>query len=132
MPDAYSHWTVLRAVGLARAAELLLTGRTFGGEEVDRLGIASQTLPAEEVLPAALALARDVAINAAPVSVAVSKKLLWESPLLTPDDVERKETALHLHIMPKPDAIEGPVAFVEKRTPQWKLRVSRDFPEWPE
>ncbi|MCH2172944.1 enoyl-CoA hydratase-related protein [Myxococcota bacterium] len=132
MPDAYSHWTVLRAVGLARAAELLLTGRTFGGDEVDRLGIASQTLPAEEVLPAAQALARDVAIHAAPVSVAVSKKLLWEAPLLTPDDVERKETALHLHIMPKPDAVEGPVAFVEKRTPQWKLRVSRDFPEWPE
>ena len=37
MPDAYSHWTVLRAVGLARAAELLLTGKTFGGDELERL-----------------------------------------------------------------------------------------------
>ena len=132
MGDAYSHWTVTRAVGLARAAELLLTGRTFPGEEMERLGVASQVLSAEAVLPAALELARDVAVNAAPVSVAVSKRLLWEAPMLTPQEVERKETELHLHIMPKADASEGPVAFAEKRTPEWKLRVSKDWPEWPE
>ena len=132
MPDAYSHFTVLRAVGIARAAELLLTGRTFTGDDVERLGIASQVLPAEDVLAAAQEIARDVAVHAAPVSLAVSKRLLWEAPLLSAADVERKETALHLHLMPKPDAIEGPMAFVEKRTPKWKLRVSRDWPNWPE
>lgn len=132
MPDAYSHWTVLRAVGMARAAELLLTGRTFGGEELDRLGVASRVLPAAEVLPAAQELARDVAVYAAPLSVAVSKRLLWETPLLSPDDVERKETALHLHLFKKPDAVEGPVSFVEKRPPRWQARVSRDWPDWPE
>ena len=132
MPDAYSHATVLRAVGMTRAAEIMLTGRTFKGDEVDRLGIATEVLPAEEVLSAAHAIARDVAINAAPLSVAVTKRLLWEAPLLTPDDVERKETALHIDIMTKPDAIEGPMAFVQKRTPEWKLRVSSDWPEWPD
>ena len=132
MPDAYSHWTVLRAVGIARAAELLLTGRTFGGEELERLGVASRVLPTAEVLPAAHELARDVAANAAPLSVAVSKRLLWEAPLLSPDEVERKETALHLHLFKRPDAVEGPVAFVEKRTPRWQGRVSRDWPDWPD
>ena len=132
MPDAHSHWTVLRAVGMARAAELLLTGRTFGGDELERLGVANRVLPAAEVLPAARELARDVAANAAPLSVAVSKRLLWEAPLLTPEDVERKETALHLHLFKRPDAVEGPVAFVEKRTPRWQARVSRDWPDWPE
>ena len=132
MPDAYSHWTVLRAVGLARAAELLLTGRTFSGDELERLGVASRILPAAEVLPAAQELARDVATNAAPLSVAVSKRLLWEAPLLTPEDVERKETALHLHLFKRPDAVEGPVAFVEKRPPRWQSRISRDWPDWPE
>jgi enoyl-CoA hydratase/carnithine racemase len=132
MPDAYSHWTVLRAVGMARAAELLLTGRSFGGDEIERLGVASRVLPAAEVLPAARELARDVAANAAPLSVAVSKRLLWEAPLLSPDDVERKETALHLHLFKRPDAVEGPVAFVEKRTPRWQGRVSRDWPDWPD
>ena len=129
MPDAYSHWTVLRAVGLARAAEILLTGQTFRGEDVERLGIASQVLPAEEVLPAALAMARDVAVNAAPLSVAVSKRLLWESALLTPEQVEERETKLHLHLMAGPDVIEGPVAFSQGRAPNWKMRVSKDWPE---
>lgn len=132
MPDAYSHWTLPRLVGLARAAEILLTGRTFRGEEIEALGIASRVLPAAEVLDAALDLARDTAANAAPLSVAISKRLLWESLELGPDDVERKETALHHVLMGASDAIEGPLAFVQKRAPKWKLRVSKDWPDWPE
>ncbi len=131
MGDAYSHWTVVRLVGLARAAEIMLTGRTFAGDELDRLGVASQVVAAAEVLPTALALAQDTAIHAAPVSVAVSKRLLWESSELTADQVLHRETELHKHIMPLPDAIEGPMAHVERRTPQWKLRISRDWPDWP-
>ena len=132
MPDAYSHWTLPRLVGIARAAELLLTGQTFRGEEIEPLGIANRVLPSAEVLPHALALARDQAANAAPLSVAISKRLLWESLALSPEAVERKETALHHVLMGAPDAIEGPVAFMEKREPQWKQTVSQHFPDWPE
>lgn len=132
MGDAYSHWTMVRLVGLARAAEIMLTGRTFSGDEIERLEVASQVLPAEQVLPTALALARDTAVNAAPLSVAVSKRLLWESSELTAEQVLRRETALHKHIMPAPDAVEGPMAHVERRRPNWQLRVSRDWPEWPQ
>ena len=131
MPDAYSHWTMVRLVGLARAAEIMLTGRTFRGDEIERLGIASQILPADEVLPAALALARDTAIHAAPLSIAVSKKLLWEASELSPAQVEYKETELHKHIMTRQDAIEGPVAHVERRVPKWSLRAAKDWPDWP-
>jgi enoyl-CoA hydratase/carnithine racemase len=131
MPDAYAHWTLPRLVGVAKAADLLLTGRTFDGVEAERLGIASRALPAAEVLPAALALARELATHTAPLSVAVSKRLLWESGGLTPAQVERKETALHRVLMGRPDAIEGVMAYLEKRDPRWTLRVSKDWPEWP-
>jgi enoyl-CoA hydratase/carnithine racemase len=126
MPDAYAHWTATRALGLARAAELLLTGRTYSGTEIEPLGVATRVLPAAEVLPAALALARDVAEHAAPVSVAVSKQLLWEAPGLAADEVERRETAQHRKLFALPDCVEGPVAFAEKRAPRWRGRVSRD------
>jgi len=129
MPDAYSHWTVTRAVGVARAAELLLTGRTFRGDEFERLGLASQVLPAAEVLPTAHALAADVAANASPLSVAVSKRLLWRAQGMSADEVEREETRLHLHLFARPDAVEGPVAFVERRAPRWQSTVSRDWPD---
>ena len=130
--DAYSHWTLVRLVGIARAAEIMLTGRTFPGSELDRLGVASRVLPAAEVLPTALEIARDTAIHAAPLSVACSKRLLWEAFELGPDEVERRETELHKHLMPRADAIEGPVAHLEKRRPEWRLRVSQDWPESPD
>jgi enoyl-CoA hydratase/carnithine racemase len=129
MPDAYSHWTLPRLVGLARAADVLLTGRTFDGVEAERLGVASRTLPAAEILPAALEIARDVADNAAPLSVAVSKRLLWESFSLTAEQVEERETALHHHLMGQGDAMEGPVAYLEKRPARWTSRVGRDWPK---
>ena len=96
------------------------------------MGVASRSLPAEEVLPAAMELARDMAVNAAPLSMGITKKLLWESTLLTPEQVEHRETELHHHLMGKPDAIEGVMAFLQRRSPEWKLRVSRDWPRrWP-
>ena len=132
MGDAYVHWTLVRLVGLARAAEIMLTGKTFRGPELERLGVANDVLPAHDILPRALEIARENAIHAAPLSVAVSKKLLWESTELTASQVEHRETELHKHIMTRPDAIEGPTAHMQKRSPEWKLRVARDWPEWPQ
>jgi enoyl-CoA hydratase/carnithine racemase len=131
MPDSYSHWTLPRLVGMERAADLLLTGRKINGQEAYEMGIASRALPADEVLPAAIAIARDVALNTAPLSVAVTKKLLWESPNLTWAQVGHKETELHHHIMGKSDAIEGAMAWIERRPPKWRLSVKNDWPDWP-
>jgi hypothetical protein len=58
---------------------------------------------------------------------------LWQSALLTPEEVERRETALHHHLMGKADALEGPTAYLEKRPPRWTLGVAHDWPvPWPE
>ncbi len=132
MPDAYAHWTLPRIAGVARAAELLLTGRTIDGPSAVEMGIASRALPADEVLPATLEIAREIATETAPLSAAVTKKLLWESFELTAADVERKETALHHHLMRLPDAIEGVVSFLGKRRPAWTGSVANDWPEWPQ
>lgn len=132
MPDAYCHWTLPRLVGMARAAEILLSGRRLDGEEAFALGLGSRLLPAAEVLPAALELARELAEQTAPVSVAVTKRLLWESFALSAAEVGAKETALHRQLMGREDAVEGALAWIEKRAPRWAMRVSRDFPEWPE
>lgn len=130
--DAYSHWTLPRIAGLANAADILLTGRMFDGHEAHAMGLASRCLPADEVLPTALEVANDIAVNAAPVSVAMSKRLLWDALGRTPQEVERLESALHLHLMDGPDVREGPVAFLEGRAPNWRQRVSTDFPAWPQ
>ena len=132
VPDAYSHWTLPRIAGLAAAADVLLTGRLFDGREARELGLASRCLPADEVLPAAMAVARDIAVNVAPLSAALSKRLLWQALGLGPEEVGRLETELHHHVMGRADAREGVLAFLERRDPSWQLRVGADWPEWPE
>lgn len=132
LPDAYAHWTVPRAIGFARAADLFLTGRRVSGEEAGALGLASRVLPAADVLPAALELARDIAVNVAPLSAALSKRLLWETHALSCEEVGRAETALHHLVMGQPDATEGVLAFLERRPPRWTLGVNAHWPrEWP-
>ena len=129
LPDAYSHWTLPRIAGLAAAADVLLTGRLFDGREAKELGLASRCLPEDEVLPQALATARAVARDANPLSVALSKRLLWASLGRSPEEVGELETALHHHVMGRPDAREGVEAFLERRPPRWQSRVGRDWPE---
>jgi len=126
MGDGYSHWTLPRIAGLSAAAEILLTGRTFDGNEAKELGVCSRVLPNDDVLPAALALAHDVATNTAPLSVAYSKQLLWDSSMLTRAEVEARETADHHVLMAHPDAREGVEAFLERRAPRWTGRVAGD------
>ena len=129
MGDAYVHWSLPRIVGMANAAEILLTGRTFDGREMQRLGVASRCLPNDEVLPEAWAVARDIAVHTAPLSVGFSKRLLWQSFELDRPQVNKLETELHHHLMGSDDAREGVMAFLERRDPQWSSRVSADWPE---
>ncbi len=70
------------------------------------------------MLPAALELARDVAVNANPASVAYSKRLLWSGTNI--DEVAARETTVHLMLMGGPDAAEGPAAWRERRPPRWR------------
>jgi enoyl-CoA hydratase/carnithine racemase len=117
--DAYSHWVLPRLVGLSNAAEILLSGATFDGHRAVALGLGSRVFDADDVLPAALELAHDIATNAAPASVAASKRLLWDSFDLDRDAVGRRETDIHLDLMRLDDAEEGVRAFLERRPPRW-------------
>lgn len=128
MGDAYSHWTLPRIVGISNAADILLTGRMFDGHEAKAMGLCSRVLPNEEVLPAALEIARDIAVNTAPLSVAASKQLLWQSFELDAAQVEQGETAAHHVLMTHGDSREGVLAFLEKRHPDWAGRVSTELP----
>jgi enoyl-CoA hydratase/carnithine racemase len=123
--DAGSHWTVRRASSQAVAADILLTGRRFLGSEAVQLGLASRAVPAGQVLPTALEMARDMAVHCSPVSLAMSKRLLWMDPTL-PATVAL-ETAYHQAVMGGPDATEGPRAWMERRPPRWEATVNESW-----
>jgi enoyl-CoA hydratase/carnithine racemase len=127
LPELASHVTVAKVAGLSGAAELLLTGKTIKGREAAEIGIASRALPAAEVLPAAMEMARDIALNTAPASVAVTKRLLWEGMSSNVPDMMRREGPLFAWLGNQADAREGVVSFVEKRPPKWSLSA-KDVP----
>jgi len=129
IPELGSHALLPRVVGFAKAAELMLTGRQFLGTEAVELGLASRAVPADQVLSVAMGIARDIAVNVAPVSAALAKKLMWEG-LNTPiDTMLALESSLLPRLAAMPDSGEGVRAFFEKREPRWQGRVSSDVPD---
>lgn len=130
IPELSSNWIVPRMVGVSRGIELLMTGRMFSGREAAEMGLVSSAVPADEVLPAALELAGDIAANVAPVSAAIVKRLVYAN-LCEPDRraAQAREHRLFGWTTQQPDSREGPLAFVEKRSPRWALSKNADFPE---
>jgi enoyl-CoA hydratase/carnithine racemase len=128
LPELGSHVILPRVIGFSRAAELLFTGRMLTGAEAAGLGLASRAVPADQVLPAAMEIARDIAENTAPVSVALSKRMLWEGMNIGMDDMIAAEGRIIPVLADSPDAAEGVRAFFEKRRPRWTMRVSADAP----
>lgn len=134
LPDCMSHWTLTQLTTLGVAADILLTGRMFGGAEAVALGVANRALPADRVLDHALTAARDIAVNVAPMSAALCKRLLWDSAIhrYTPRQVAALETLLHERVMGGADAAEGVAAFLDGRPPNFTSKLSHEWKPLPE
>jgi enoyl-CoA hydratase/carnithine racemase len=130
LPELASHVILARLCGVSKAAELLMSGRTFSGREAVEYGVATKAFPADQVLAESMALARDIATNAAPLSVAISKKLLWDGIGVDLNEVRRREGRLLTFTTGTADSREGTMAFLEKRTPRWQGRISKDLPDF--
>lgn len=130
IPEINSQWLVPRLIGLSRGLELLLTGRIFRGSDGADWGLFSSAHPAGEVLDKAIELARDIAVNVAPVSAAIVKRNVYRAMgEADPKKAHAREDALFGWVVEQPDAAEGPLSYVEKREPVWKLAKNADFPE---
>ena len=105
-----------RLVGLARASELLYTGRLVDGRTAEALGILNRAVPAEEVLPQALALAREIA-EAAPLAVRATKAAMRRGLALEPREAARAEAFAQAETIGTEDAREGISALLAKRPP---------------
>jgi enoyl-CoA hydratase/carnithine racemase len=101
----------------------------ISGSEMAQLGLASQALPARDVLPAALERAREFK-KAAPVSVAITKRLLWQGLTASIPQMDAREFDLFQWVCRQPDAVEGILSFLEKRNPDWKMSAADDLPDF--
>ena len=129
-PEAASSWFLPRLVGPAQAAEWLYTGRVFDVDEAHRGGLVRSVHSADELLPAAYAIAREIADNAAPVSVALSRQLMWRMFAAPTPYYAHVADSRGIHSRGQSaDVREGIASFMDKRTPQFPDRVSTDLPD---
>lgn len=137
VPEAASSWFLPRVVGISRALEWTMTGRVFDAAEALDGGLVRSVLPADALLPAAHALAAEIAENAAPVSVALTRQMMWR--MLGADhpmEAHRLDSWAVTRRGRSADAAEGVGAFLDKRPARFPDRVSADLPDgypwWPD
>ena len=134
VPEGASSWFLPRVVGVSQAAEWLYTGRVFTAAEALAGGLVRSVHPDEELLDAARALATEIA-ESAPVSVALARRMLWRGLVADhPMYAHRVDSRAVLATGRTPDATEGVMSFLEKRTAQFTGSVSSGlpdvFPDW--
>ncbi|MFT3853054.1 MAG: crotonase/enoyl-CoA hydratase family protein [Ilumatobacteraceae bacterium] len=135
VPEACSSYFLPRVVGISHAAEWCYTGRVFPASEALAGRLVRSVHAPDELLPAARALAAEIAENASPVSVALTRQMLWR--MLGADhpmDAHRVDSRGILERGRSADSREGVMSFLEKRPAEFPLAVSVDlpdiFPDW--
>ena len=129
VPEAASSWFLPRIVGMSQALEWCFTGRVFPAAEALKGGLVRSVHAPEDLLPAAYALAREIADNTAPVSVAMTRQMMWRlAAARDPMDAHRIDSRAIFDRGASPDAAEGVTSFLEKRPAQYPCKVSTDMP----
>lgn len=131
VPEAASSWFLPRIVGTPQALEWCMTGRVFDADEALRGGLVRSLHEPEDLMPAAIALAREIADNTSAVSVAMTRAMLWHNPSLShPMEAHRIDSRAIYTLSRGADAAEGIASFLEKRAPRYPGRVSSDMPSF--
>ena len=135
VPEAASSWFLPRLVGISQAAEWCYTGRVIDADEALRGRLVRSVHPADELLSVARGLALEIAEGTAPVSVALTRQMLWR--MLGADhpmEAHRVDSRAINSRGASADAREGVVSFLEKRPAQFPVKVSDGlpdvFPDW--
>jgi len=131
VPEAASSWFLPRVVGINQALEWTMTGRVFDAQEALAGGLIRSIHAPDDLLPAAHAIAQEIVAHAAPVSVALTRQMLWR--MLGADHpmaAHRVDSRGIYSLGQTPDVREGVSSFLEKRPPEFTMRPSTDMPEW--
>ncbi len=137
VPEAASSWFLPRVVGISRAVEWAVTGRVFDAAEAREAGLVRAVHAPVDLLPAAYALAAEIAENTAPVSVALARQMMWRMlGAAHPMDAHEVDSWAMVARGRSADAAEGVGAFLEKRPAAFPDRVPDDLPDgypwWPD
>ena len=130
VPEACSSWFLPRLVGISQAQEWVLTGRVFLADEALRGGLVRSIHPQEELLQVARELAKEIVANAAPVSVALARQMMWRMLGAShPMEAHRVDSRGIQERGRSADTREGVMSFLQKRPAVFGDKVTTDVPD---
>ncbi|GAB3725539.1 enoyl-CoA hydratase-related protein [Amycolatopsis oliviviridis] len=130
-PEGASAWFLPRLVGMGTALDWMISGRVFGADEAKNAGLVHSVHEPGEVLGKARELALEIAATTSPVSVAVTRQLLYRmASAASPFPVHELDSRLIGGLGSSPDAVEGVLSFLQKRPPEFSMRVDTDQPDY--
>jgi enoyl-CoA hydratase/carnithine racemase len=131
VPEAASSWFLPRIVGIAQALAWTFSGKVFDAREALAGRLVSEVVPAEQLIPRARAIAREIAESTAPVSVALIRQMMWRGLGMDhPMEAHKVDSRGIYSRGASADVKEGVVSFLEKRPAKFPQVVSRDMPPY--
>jgi enoyl-CoA hydratase/carnithine racemase len=137
VPEAASSWFLPRLVGISQALDWCYSGRVFDVQEAHRAGLVSEVVEQSELLARARAIARGIIDHTAPVSIALIRQMMWRGLGMDHPMEAHKIDSRGIYARgASADVREGVSSFLEKRPPNFPMKVSdgmpRFFPWWEE
>ncbi len=130
VPEAASTWYLPRIVPPGKAMEWVVTGRLVGSDEALSSGLANHVVPDDQVEAKAQEIAAEVASTTSPVSVALSRLMLWRGlEVASPWEAHAAESRALAERFASQDLVEGITSFFEKRPPSFPMTVPADLPD---
>jgi enoyl-CoA hydratase/carnithine racemase len=131
VPESASSWFLPRLVGISTALEWCYGGRVVTADEAKERGLIRSIYAPEDLLPAARALARELTAASSPVSIAMTRQMMWRMMCADhPMEAHRLDSRALAALRDGLDAHEGIQSFLERRPAQFTSRVSQDMPNF--
>ena len=130
VPEACSSWFLPRIVGISKALDWCYTGKVFNSQEALQYGLVSDVLPDDKVIDRALEIGSSYSAKTSAVSVSLARRMMWNMLAAThPEEAHILDSMAMERMGKSPDIKEGIASFLEKRAPNFSMKVSKDLPD---
>ena len=130
VPEACSSWFLPRIVGISKALDWCYTGKVFNSQEALQYGLVSDVLPDDKLIDRALEIGTSYSAKTSAVSVSLARRMMWNMLAAThPEEAHTLDSMAMERMGKSPDIKEGIASFLEKRAPNFPMKVSKDLPD---
>ena len=130
VPEACSSWFLPRLVGISKALDWCYTGKVFNSQEALQYGLVSDVLSDDKLIDRALEIGASYSAKTSAVSVSLARRMMWNMLAAThPEEAHILDSMAMERMGKSPDIKEGIASFLEKRAPNFSMKVSKDLPD---